>query len=293
MNGIKIHWSFRCGRQLSKVFASSILILVLMIPAALAKDPYQPTVLITGSNRGIGLEFARQYAELGWKVIATARRPEAATELHALGKQRPNVIIEQLDVTNESHITALAAQYGGQPIDLLINNAGISNRHAKLDTPYDVKDFRDTLEVNTFAPLRISQAFLDSILQSHQKKIAVLASRLGSIEWAPYAAVDSPFEDELWYAISKAGVNMGMRRMAAQLKGDGVSVAILFPGPTATDMLAAAGIDLSKLQSPGQSGVKTLQTPEQAVRGMIAFLEKLDLEKSGRFFGHDGEEVPW
>ena len=270
-----------------------LLILAATAPAVAAEDSYQPTVLITGSNRGIGLEFARQYAALDWKVIATTRRPETATELHVLGEQHPNVVIEQLDVTNESHIATLVAKYNGEPIDLLINNAGISGRSAELDFAYDIADFRDTLDVNTFAPLRISQAFLDSITRSRQKKIVVMASRLGSIEWSPFAAVDSPFATELWYAISKAGVNMGMRRLAAQLEGEGVSVAILFPGPTATDMLAAAGIDLSQIQSPGQTDAKKLQTPEQAVTGMIGFLEELDLEKSGRFFGHDGEEVPW
>ena len=273
-----------------------ILLAVLVSPvsASCAQDNYQPTVLITGSNRGIGLEFARQYAALDWIVIATARRPEAATDLQTLAEQNANVVIEQLDVTNEVHITALVTKYNGQPIDLLINNAGISGLDAKLDSPYDMADFRITMDVNTFAPLRLSQAFLDSILLSRQKKIVVMSSRLGSIEWAPYAAVDSPFAGALYYAMSKAAVNMRMRRFATEVKDKRVSVAILFPGPTATDMLTAtADVDLTKVQSPGQTDNTTIQTPAQAVNGMIAYMEAFNIEHSGEFFGHDGEEVPW
>ena len=151
-----------------------------------------------------------------------------------------------------------------------------------MDTPFEADDFRAILEVNTFAPLRISQAFLDSILQSRQKKIAVITSYLGSIEFAPNTSVDGPFTGALYYSISKAGVNMGMRRLAAQLRNQGVSVAILHPGPVATDMLAATSFDLSQAL-----------TPQQSITGMIGYLDRLNLELSGRFFGHDDVEVAW
>ena len=259
-----------------------LVIMLCPIQASFAQDDYQPTTLITGSNRGLGLEFARQYAGLGWKVIATTRRPEEATELQAIRGQHPNLVVDRLDVMDEAQIGALVMKYGDQPIDLLINNAGVGGRPAHLGTAFEVEDFRFILEVNTFAPLRISQAFLDSILLSRQKKIAVITSRLGSIELAPNTSVDGPFSGSLYYSISKAGVNMGMRRLAAQLKGRGVSVAILHPGPVATDMLASTTFDLSQAL-----------TPEQSIAGMIGYLNALDLERSGRYFGHDGAEVPW
>ena len=245
-------------------------------------DNYNPTVLITGANRGIGLEFARQYAELGWKVIAASRHPDGSDALQSLAGQYPDVAIEALDVTKEAQITALASKYSDQPIDLLINNAGISGRLAFLSEDFKVEDFRETLEINTFAPLRVSQAFLGSVLQSRHKKIAVMASRLGSIEYAPLTSVDGPFEGELYYAISKAGINIGMRRLATKLKSEGVDVALLFPGPVATDMLKTSGFDPTQIQ-----------TPEQAVSGMVGFLDAFESERSGRFFGHDGVEAPW
>ena len=264
------------------------------IPVAVAQDDYRPTVLITGSNRGIGLEFARQYAALDWNVIATARRPEAATDLHELASQHSSVTIEQLDVTNEEHITALAAKYGGRPIDTLINNAGVSGRDTQLDTPYAKEDFQFAMAVNAFAPLRISQAFLDSVELSQQKKILVMASRMGSIEWAPTTAVNSPFAGAHYYAMSKAAVNMGMRRLAAAVRDRGVSIAIVSPGPTETDMLMStiAGLDPAQLRAPG-GGDKKLQTTEEAVGRLISFLEAVDIEQSGEFFMPDGEALPW
>lgn len=275
---------------------AAVLLVVLTgpIPAVSAEDGYRATVLITGSNRGIGLEFARQYAALDWDVIATARRPESATDLHALAGQYANVVIEQLDVTNEEHITTLAEKYSGQPIDILINNAGVGGRDTQLDTPYDKKDFRFAMDVNTFAPLRISQAFLDSILLSQQQKIMVMSSRMGSIKWAPSTAVDGPLSGGLYYAMSKAAVNMGMRRVAAAVRDKGVSVVIVSPGPTQTDMLMSkiAGLDPEQLRSPGDT-TKKLQTTEEAVNGIISFLEAFDIEQSGEFFMHDGEALPW
>jgi len=270
---------------ISRIRAGMVLSVLVMLqpgPGLYAQDDYRPTVMITGSNRGLGFEFARQYAGNGWRVIATARRPESATDLHKLREQFPNVIIERLDVTDEARIVELAREYANEPIDLLINNAGVGGGAADPDITLDAETFHDVLAVNTFAPLRITQAFLPSVLQSRQKKVAVITSRLGSLTLATNYTVGSPFDDSLYYSISKAGVNMGMRRFALQLADRDVSVAILHPGPVATDMLANSGYDLSKAY-----------TPEQSIGGMIRYLDQLGPERSGEFYGHDGIQVPW
>ena len=122
----------------------------------------QPTVLITGSNRGIGLEFARQYSEAGWKVIATARKPESAEALQALAAGNENIIIEQLDVTDYARMESLANQYSDQPIDVLLSNAGITPRYKSAMGGIDGVDFemaRQSLEVNAIAVLKLAQVF--------------------------------------------------------------------------------------------------------------------------------------
>jgi NAD(P)-dependent dehydrogenase (short-subunit alcohol dehydrogenase family) len=271
-------------RQASAQIGFIVFLVVLLSPmsAPFAQVEYRPTVLITGSNRGLGFEFAQQYAALDWRVIATARRPDTAEDLRALGDRHKNVIIEQLDVTNESQILSLATKYMAEPIDVLINNAGVGGSPGDPDTPISMDEFQRVLNVNAFGPLRVTQAFLPSVLLSSQKKVAVITSRLGSLTLVPNYTVGSPFDQSLYYSMSKAAVNMGMRRFAMQLKSRDVSIAILHPGPVVTDMLASSGFDLSKAF-----------TPEQSIAGMIKYLDALSPEKSGLFYGHDGVEVPW
>ncbi len=261
-----------------------VVLVVLFSPmsAPFAQVEYRPTVLITGSNRGLGFEFAQQYAALDWRVIATARRPDTAEELRELQERHKNVIIEQLDVTDEAQILSLASKYMAEPIDVLINNAGVGGSPGDPDTPINMGEFQRVLNVNAFGPLRVTQAFLPSVLLSRQKKVAVITSRLGSLALVPNYTVGSPFDRSLYYSMSKAAVNMGMRRFAMQLKSRDVSIAILHPGPVVTDMLASSGFDLSKAF-----------TPEQSIAGMIKYLDALGPEKSGLFYGHDGVEVPW
>ncbi len=146
-----------------------------------AQDADAPTVLITGSNRGIGLEFARQYAVKGWNVIATTRNPDSADELNAIADAHSNLIVETLDVTDLSGIAALAEKYEGTGIDVLINNAGIlGNVETQELGQFDYANFQQIMAVNTFGPLAVSQAFLDHVSASDQKKIVTLASGQGS-----------------------------------------------------------------------------------------------------------------
>jgi NAD(P)-dependent dehydrogenase (short-subunit alcohol dehydrogenase family) len=234
------------------------------------------TVLITGSNRGIGLEFARQYAESGWSVIATARHPDTAEELHALAAGHPNLVIERLDVTDHAGIDALAERYRGRPIDVLINNAGVlgapeSQRLGALD----FEQFQHVMAVNAFGPLRVSQAFLDHVAASDQKKIVVITSISGSMEIAGRGG------GFYFYKMSKASANMAIRALGSETQRRGIKVGIIHPGPVRTRMLR--GSDLWE----------GANEPQEAVRSMIELIGNLTEEMSGTFLRYDGQTLPW
>jgi len=239
--------------------------------AAWAADA--PTVLITGSNRGIGLEIARQYAERGWNVIATARKPEAADELKAIRNEHPNLIIKQLDVTDHARIDELAAEYHDKPIDILINNAGISGGHenAKFgEMDFDV--YYQVHAVNVVGPTKMAEAFLPSIAISDQKKIINITSGQGSIE-------------KTWgccyiYRTSKSALNMMMRNISLELKKKGITVGLISPGFVKTDF--TPGLDLPMMITPQESATK-----------VIAVIDDYDLSKTGTFLGKDGQTWPW
>jgi len=233
------------------------------------------TVLITGSNRGIGLEFTRQYAQRGWKVIATCRSPDKAMALNALAQEFPNVIIEQLDVTDHEMIDALAQKYRGTPIDILLNNAGINPSPGdQMLGSIDYDLFRTILETNTIGPIKMAEAFMEHVRASEQKKIMTLSSRMGSIELSPrFRGATGP------YRVSKAGVNMAMRVVYASVGRQGVIVGIFDPGLVDTDQ--AKSVPLEKMPA------------EVSVAAMIEVIANFNSENSGRFIQYDGEAVPW
>ena len=272
----------RSGRPLG-VLANTLLLAVMSgapaLSVVLASEDYQPTVMITGSNRGIGFEFARQYAAKGWRVLATTRRPEQAQSLQRLARENDNVVVELLDVTNETHLQSLVEKYRGQPIDLIVNNAGaVAGSH--FDKPWGAEDFQRVMAVNTLAPVRISQALVDNVAISRHKQVAVISSGMGSLELAPEPK--GLFEAFNFYGMSKAAVNLGMRRYSAWVRDRGIRVAILSPGAVRTDMLAWTGFDVSKANPP-----------EPVVAALSDYLEHMTLEQSGSFQSYDGRTVPW
>jgi NAD(P)-dependent dehydrogenase (short-subunit alcohol dehydrogenase family) len=237
------------------------------------------TILITGSNRGIGFEFARQYAAKGWKVIATCRNPESADDLKALAADYPNVVIEQLDVLDHNMIDALAVKYEDQPIDILLNNAGINggvNNQTFGNLKYDV--YKRVLATNTVGPLKMSEAFVNHIAASTKKKIVAISSRSGSI------ATVGGREFFYFYRPSKAALNMTMRLLSKEIADRGIIVGLINPDMVATDMLA--GVDPATSSLP-------IYTPEESVSGMIRVIDNLNPENSGDFLNHTGEEIPW
>lgn len=242
-------------------------------PASFSED-YVPTVLITGSNRGIGFEFAKQYAERGWRVIATARKPEQAEALLELAEEHERLVVEPLDVTDFARVDELAAKYADTPIDVLLNNAGIgggSQNQYFLDMQWDV--WRQVLEVNTIAPMKIAEAFYPHVIASRDKKIVTVSSSEGSITGARQPRL-------YFYRSSKAALNMAMKNLALQLKRRGVSVGLVNPGPTDTDFMAG----LPK---------RMLRPTPDAVRDMIRNIDALTVETTGSFYQYDGTIIPW
>ena len=266
-------------RWLLVVPVSSLLLAMLLLPAVAQEAsenlPYIPTVLITGANRGLGLEFTRQYVDRGWRVIATARRPDAADDLNALAEKHPGlVIIEQLDVQDFDVIDALSEKYADTPIDILLNNAGINGgARNQMFRKLQYEAFDEVLLTNTIAPLKMSEAFYENVLASQQKKIVTVSSSEGSIGGATQPRL-------YFYRSSKAAVNMLMVNLALQLKRKGISVGMVNPGPTDTDFMA--GLPKSMLRSP-----------TDAVADMIRNIDGLNLETSGTFWQYDGTIIPW
>ena len=226
-----------------------------------------PSVLITGANRGLGLEFTRQYAADGWRVFAACRDPAGARDLAAV---EGDVFAETLDVDDGPQVAALANKLSGQPIDVLINNAGIYGPKDVTRDTVDYDAWGQVFRTNTMSPLAVSAAFAANVAQGGQKKIITLSSIMGSI-----AKNDS--SGEFIYRSSKAAVNAVMKSLAGDLKSQGITVAVLHPGWVRTDM---GGPDAA------------IEAPE-SVTGMRAVIAGLKESDSGRFLNYDGKEIPW
>lgn len=230
------------------------------------------TVLITGANRGIGLEFARYYAEKGYDVIATARKPEKAEALQVLANNNKKVTIEALDVTDHAAIDALAKKYADQPIDILLNNAGISggSDNQKFGS-IDYTVYAKVMAVNVFGPLKMAEAFIDNVKASEQKKIIAVSSSMGSIK--------KTFGRLFIYRSSKSALNMAYATLAKEQRKK-IIVGLVNPGPTDTDMM--------KGLNP-----KMLRSPKLAVKDMARNIEELNFATSGAFLQYDGSTLPW
>jgi NAD(P)-dependent dehydrogenase (short-subunit alcohol dehydrogenase family) len=253
-----------------------------------------PTVLITGSNRGIGLEFVRQYAADNWRVIATCRRPDAATELNALAAEHANIVVEQLDVNDHARVDALARQYADRPIDVLLNNAAYLGDIAPQTLgQIDYQLYTDILATNAVAPIKISEAFLPHVAASQQKTIVILGSAAGS------NGLLSRGNALYAYRSSKAAVHIAAHRMAHDLADQGIRVALINPGVVDTrgildlrpgDPVPEAFKPLLPLIESGQLN---LIRPAESVAGMRNIIENLTAEQAGRFINYDGAEIPW
>ncbi|OGT83985.1 MAG: hypothetical protein A3G96_05500, partial [Gammaproteobacteria bacterium RIFCSPLOWO2_12_FULL_52_10] len=223
-----------------QLWIKSHLILVLAVAIGMTSaEVTAETVLITGSNQGIGFEFAKQYAANGWTVIATHRRLTTPDSLISLAATYPKVRIERMDVTDAEQIEALGAKLKGMPIDILLNNAGLV-RTDPLDKPggntnqlFGTLDYQlldDFIHTNVAGPLKITETFIENVKASRQKKIVAISSAAGSVSVPPFMPNGSPIPDHYWYRISKAALNSAMRLISAQFKDDGITVVMFHPG---------------------------------------------------------------
>lgn len=257
------------------------LLLNLPLQSAVAAGPAAeatPTVLITGANRGIGYALAEQYAARGWKVIATARRPRAADDLIKLASANPRVSIERLDVTSRRSVRRLAKKYRGQPIDLLINNAGIlGDTTAQKTGSYDFDVFDEVMDVNVKGPLRMTEAFADHVAASGQKKIVNISSAVGSITLT--------FPGQVFYRASKAALNMATRTISKEMKRSDIAprreIVFGLINPGIVDTGFAKGVPVPMI------------TAAESARLVVARIDTLNADSSGKFFDYKGAELPW
>lgn len=230
------------------------------------------TTLITGANRGIGLEFCRQYAADGWRVLACSRIPERSDALNRLASQYPELIkVHALDVADHVEIERLAQVLVDESIDLLINNAGIYPDSDKSGFGHtDYAEWVQAFRINTMAPLKMAEEFATQITRSRQKAIITITSKMGSI-------ADNGSGGTYLYRSSKAAVNMVVKSLAIDLKPLGITAVVFHPGWVKTDM----------------GGPSALISAEQSVSGMRQVIGRLTMAESGRFFGYDGQDIPW
>jgi NAD(P)-dependent dehydrogenase (short-subunit alcohol dehydrogenase family) len=228
-------------------------------------------VLITGSNRGIGLEWVRKYAQQGWHVFASCRNPENANKLIALQNCYPNISIHQLDVTMPSEIDVLAKELSTNVIDILINNAGVYlDKDNSSIGSLDYEKWEKTFRINTFGPIRVTEAFLTHVSVSETRLIVTISSHMGSI-------ADIHTTGSYYYRSSKAALNAAMKSLSIELRPKNIGVLLLHPGWVQTDL----------------GGVNATISPKQSVQGMLKVIQNFDIENTGGFIRYDGTAIPW
>ena len=230
------------------------------------------SILITGSNRGLGLELARQYAEAGWRVYASCRHPAEAGALQQLAAAQQQVSIHRLDVTSAEDICAIRWELADSPLDILFNNAGIylENDYRRPEPGgirYD--HWLRTFEVNTLGAARVTEALLGNVARSDKRLVAVMTSHMGS-------TADIDTEGSYYYRSSKAALNAAMRGLAVALRPQRVGVLLLHPGAVRTRMGPDEGISV-----------------EESVRGLRRVIDGFTLSASGSFLRYDGTTMPW
>lgn len=230
------------------------------------------TVLITGANRGIGLELARQYAADGWRVLACSRDPRKSDALVQLAAHHPErVKIHALDLADAMQIARLSHELAGEAIDLLVNNAGVyPEADARGFGHTDYAEWARAFEINTMAPLRMAEAFAAHVARSETKILATISSKMGSI-------ADNGSGGSYLYRSSKAAVNMVVKSLSVDLRPSGIIAVVFNPGWVRTDM----------------GGPNALIEVEQSVSGLRKAIGKLTPADSGKFFDYDGSEIPW
>ena len=242
---------------------ATVFLVCLSLPVTVSADN-KGIVLVTGANRGLGLEFSKQLQDKGYEVIGTARSPEKANELKATGAR-----VEQLDVASAESVEALASRLRDVPIEILINNAGMLDRSdSSLDTlNFDVME--RTFQVNSLGPLRVTQALLPNLQAGGKKTIVNISSIMGSIELSAGGSYS--------YRTSKTALNQINKIISAELAPQGFTSVVMHPGWVRTDMGGSAA---------------SLAVPE-SISAILEVIDGLTIESTGKFYNYDGKELPW
>lgn len=228
------------------------------------------TVFITGANRGIGLEFVRQFTSRGDKVIAACRNPDGAEELKNLSAENSNLSLLQLDVSDLESMQESLSQLGSEPIDILVNNAGVYGSKSVEFGNVESEEWLWVLKVNTVAPLILTQLLIDNLRSGQDKKLIYITSKMGSID-------DNQGGGSYVYRSSKTALNQVMKSVSIDLGNEGFVSAVLHPGWVQTDM----------------GGPNALIDTLTSVTGMVSVIDGLDAAGSGGFYNYDGSAIAW
>lgn len=236
-----------------------------------------PSVLITGTSHGLGLEFVRQYARDGWRVFATCLDVAASSDLQPLAEKYKDVSVHAMDVTCASQVANTARDLGDAAIDVLINNAGIKGGDDQAVGALDFATWEDVLRTNLLGPMRVAEAFVDHVARSQRKLIVAVASGLASLTLAEDGTPGPPAGGMYYYRTAKVGLNMVTRTLSHDLAPRGITVVSIAPGHVKTAMGGAdAPLEMTA-----------------AIAGVRKVIDGITPAQTGRFLLWDGSTYPW
>ena len=228
------------------------------------------TILVTGANRGLGIEFVEQYLNEGNEVIATYRNENSSIDLIEMGNERSNLKLLQLDVSSNKSLNSFAENLGDSPIDIFINNAGVYGPRNSSFGNVDEENWIPAIKINAIAPILLTQLIIKNIRLGADKKLIYITSKMGSID-------DNKGGGAYVYRSSKTALNAGVKSLSVDLENEGIVVALIHPGWVKTDM----------------GGPNALIERDTSVRGMTEVISNLDITSTGNFYNYDGSIIPW
>lgn len=228
------------------------------------------TILVTGANRGLGIEFVEQYLNEGNEVIATYRNENSSMDLIEMGNERSNLKLLQLDVSSNKSLNSFAENLGDSPIDIFINNAGVYGPRNSSFGNVDEENWIPAIKINAIAPILLTQLIIKNIRSGADKKLIYITSKMGSID-------DNKGGGVYVYRSSKTALNAVVKSLSVDLENEGIVVALIHPGWVKTDM----------------GGPNALIERDTSVRGMTEVISNLDITSTGNFYNYDGSIIPW
>ena len=228
------------------------------------------TILVTGANRGLGIEFVEQYLNVGNEVIATYRNENSSIDLIEMGNERSNLKLLQLDVSSKKSLNSFAKNLGNSPIDIFINNAGVYGPRNNSFGNVDEENWIPAIKINAIAPMLLTQLIIKNIRSGADKKLIYITSKMGSID-------DNKGGGAYVYRSSKTALNSVVKSLSVDLENEGITVTLIHPGWVKTDM----------------GGPNAHIDKDTSVRGMIEVISNLDISSTGNFYNYDGSIIPW